>query len=242
MVTVPPWQSDLSPSALPRAYRDVLEELYEKRGCQVVRQLLQDHQDHLDLRAVREEQALAAERRSSRLAGRLEKGHHRLLTTVVGMVTMTRCAIRAPVRGNRYPADEQLAIPAGRHSHGLAKLAVTEAVRGSFDAAITARCGMVIGKRQIEDQVVAAAVDVDDFYAVRTPLPRTAEGLLVISVDGKGVVMRPEALRPATHKAAAAHRGRFRTGWPRGRSRTASGWPLWRWSTTPSPRHAAATM
>ncbi|WP_268920518.1 hypothetical protein [Actinomadura soli] len=39
-------------------------------------------------------------------AGRLEKGHHRLLATVVGTVTVTRCAIRAPGMRNRYLADE----------------------------------------------------------------------------------------------------------------------------------------
>jgi hypothetical protein len=48
---------------------------------------------------------------------------------VLGTVTVRRCAIRTPGRHNRYPADEQLALPKGRHSHGLAKLAVVEAVR-----------------------------------------------------------------------------------------------------------------
>jgi hypothetical protein len=136
-------------------------------------------------------------------AGRLEKDHHRLLATVVGTVTVTRCAIGTPGRRNRYPADDQLALPTGRHSHGLRKLAALEAVRGSFDAAhtaIIARCGPVIGKRRIEDQVVAAAVDIDAFYAAGVPQPRTADDLLVLSVDGKGIVMRPEALRPATRK------------------------------------------
>lgn len=184
-----------------------LEELCERRGRAVLRQLLQDH---LDLRTLREEARLSADHP----AGRLERGHHRLLATVVGTVTVRRCAIRTPGARNRYLADEQLALPAGRHSHGLAKLAVVEAVRGSFDAAhaaITDRCGPVIGKRQIADLVVTAAADVEAFYAARTPTPRTAEELLVLGLDGKGVVMRPEGLRPATRKAAAAHRRRFRT-------------------------------
>jgi hypothetical protein len=113
-----------------------------------------------------------------------------------------------------YPADAALSLPVGRHSHGLARLAVTEAVRGSFDAAktaIEARCGPVIGKRQLEDLVRSAAADIDTFYRRRIPLPRTAEEVLVVSVDGKGVVMRPEALRPATRKAAARHKSTFRT-------------------------------
>ncbi|GAA1699671.1 hypothetical protein GCM10009733_111950 [Nonomuraea maheshkhaliensis] len=184
-----------------------LEIWCEQRGRRLVRQLLQDH---LDLRADREEARLAA----VHPPGRLEKGHHRLLATVVGTVVVRRCALRAPGRRNRYPADDLLALPAGRHSHGLARLAVAEAVRGSFDAAhaaITDRCGNVIGKRQIEELVIAAAADVEAFYAVRVPVPRAATELLVLSTDGKGIVMRPEALRPATRAAAARHRGRFHT-------------------------------
>ena len=41
-------------------------------------------------------------------------------------------------------------------------------------------------------------------------MPCTASTLLVISADAKGIVMRPQALRPATAKAAARH-GRMRT-------------------------------
>jgi hypothetical protein len=77
-------------------------------------------------------------------------------------------------------------------------------VRGSSDAAtaaITARCGEMIGKRQAEQLVVAGAAGIDAFYAGQIPLPRAADELLVISVDGKGIVMRPGALR----QAAARH-------------------------------------
>jgi hypothetical protein len=86
-------------------------------------------------------------------------------------------------------------------------------VRGSFEtvhAAITSRCGPVIGKRQIEQAVVNAAGDIAAFYAARIPVPATAGRLLVISADAKGIVMRPGALRPAAAKAAA-RRGRMRT-------------------------------
>jgi hypothetical protein len=81
---------------------------------------------------------------------------------------------------------------------------VIEAVRGSYDqatAALEGRCGKVLGKRQAEGLVVDASVDVEDFYRCTIPLPSTAATTLVMQVDGKGVVMRPEALRPATLKA-----------------------------------------
>jgi hypothetical protein len=195
---------------------DQLEELIGARGREVQRQLLQDH---LDLRAIREQEALPAKGEARRVAGRgwVERGHERGLATVFGPVTVRRLAWRAPGRPNLYPADAALSLPAGRHSHGLRRLAVCEAVRGSYDtatAAISARCGRVAGKRQLEQLVQAAAADIDCFYARRVPVPCTSEVLLVLSADSKGIVMRPEGLRPATRKAAACKnqgRGVFRT-------------------------------
>jgi hypothetical protein len=43
----------------------------------------------------------------------------------------------------------------------------------------------VAGKRQLEELVRAAAVDIDGFYAQRVPVPRTSEVLLVLSADSK---------------------------------------------------------
>jgi hypothetical protein len=63
----------------------------------------------------------------------------------------------------------------------------------------------------MEDLVRAAAVDVAAFYTARTPHPAPAGTLLVISVDQKGIVMRPGHLREATAKAAARARHTFRT-------------------------------
>jgi len=192
-----------------------LEELLDERGRGVMRQLLQDH---FDLRKIREEQQ--ARKHPGPVDGadgitraRLEAGHGRLLATLFGTVTVTRCAWRKPGVPDYLPADAVLSLPAGRHSHTLAKLAALEAARGSFEAAhdaIARRCGPVIGKRQIEDSVVRSAADITAFYASRIPEPCTPSALLVLSADCKGVVMRPGALRAATAKAAAKL-GKMRT-------------------------------
>ena len=155
-----------------------LEELVDERGRELQRQLLQDH---LNLRAAREEQQ-ARERRAP-VTGtdgitrtRLETGHGRLLATLFGTVRVPRCAWRSPGTGNFCPADAALSVPAGRHSHSLARLAVIEAARGSFEAAhaaIACRCGPVMGKRQAEDAVVQATADIPAFYAARVPEPCT---------------------------------------------------------------------
>jgi hypothetical protein len=223
-----------------------VEDLLAERGREVQRQLLQDH---LDLRAAREERADRQHHPSATGAdgvarSRLETGHGRLLATLFGTVQVTRCAWRRPGAPNLCPADAALSLPAPRCSHALARLAAAEAARGSFEAAhaaITRRCGPVIGKRQVEQAAVSAAADIAAFYAARVPVPCTASTLLVISADAKGIAMRPGALRPATAKAAA-RQGRMRTRLAAGENRTASGWPPWPASTTPSrPRDAPTT-
>jgi hypothetical protein len=144
--------------------------------------------------------------------------------------------------GNVHPADVALSLPAGRHSTALRRLAVTEAVRGSFDqahAAVTRRCGNVLGKRRLEELMVAAAVDVDSFYRTQIPVPCSREMPLVVQIDGKGVVMRPEALREATRQAAAKatagdHRGRLAPGEKPNRKRMATVACVF--DTRPAPR------
>jgi hypothetical protein len=192
-----------------------LEDLLDERGREMQRQMLQEY---LDLRAEREEQRARDQR--APVTGtdgitrtRLEPGHGRKLATLFGTVAVTRCAWRKPGAPNYCPADAALSLPAGRHSHSLARLAAIEAARGSFDDAhdaITRRCGPVIGKRQLEEAVVHAAADIPAFYAARTPEPCTRGTLLIMSADCKGIAMRPGALRAATAKAAAKL-GKMRT-------------------------------
>ncbi|WP_425824733.1 hypothetical protein [Streptomyces fractus] len=222
--------ADLSgPDTLTAPHHEV-EELAAEQGRELARLLLQAH---LDLRANREEtrlKAMAVPARATLFDGRtrLEAGHHRELATVVGTVTVSRCALRAPGRPNCYPADALLGLPRERHSLGIRRLAVLEAVRGSYDTAleaITRACGRIAGKRQIEHLVRAAAVDTAAFYAVRTPIPQTASTLLVISVDGKGITMRPGHLREATRKAAERAKRTFRTRLATGEKAGRSGGP-----------------
>ncbi|MFD4527292.1 hypothetical protein ACFWP7_25820 [Streptomyces sp. NPDC058470] len=138
-----------------------------------------------------------------------ETGHHRELARVFGTVTVERCAWRQKGLPSVHPSDRSLSLPACRHSHRLRRLAVAEAVRGSYDqakAAIDQRYGKVLGKRQVEHLIIAAR-DIDAFYRQQIPLPTTADTLLVLQFDGKGILMRPEALLPATLKAHRAARG-----------------------------------
>ena len=126
-----------------------------------------------------------------------------------------RLAYRAPGVGNLHPADAALNLPVERHSHGLRKLAAVEAARGSFQDAVEAierYTGQQLGHRQVQELAQLAAVDFEDFYAARRPKRSKPEQLLVLSADGKGIVMRPDALRTqtATRRARAGPKPKTR--------------------------------
>lgn len=180
-----------------------LEERLAVDHRELFRQLLQDH---LDLRAQREARVEGVRDADGVSRPSTETGHARALATVFGQVNVTRIAYRKPGRGNLHPADATLNLPAERHSHGLRRLAAVESSRGSFDDASEAMAratGQQVGKRQVEELTARAAVDFDGFYATRQPPPAADPGdVLVLSCDGKGVVMRADALRPATAAAA----------------------------------------
>ena len=143
----------------------------------------------------------------------VEPGHRRCLQTVFGEVTVSRLAYRAKGAANLHVADAELNLPAERHSHGLRRVAAIEATRGSYQeasAAITRQTGVSVGKRQVEALAASCSVDFEAFYqAGQRPAGGVGEAV-VITVDGKGIVMRPEALRSQTAQAAARSKNKLK--------------------------------
>ena len=163
-----------------------LEERLDRDGRELLRRLLDDH---LALRAVREQRLGSVVGEDEVTRGRVEHDHRRVLGTVFGKVTVSRMAYRAPGRGNLHPADAALNLPVERHSHGLRKLAALEAARGSFQDAVDGierACGQRLAKCQVEELAQIAAVDFEDFYEKRRPARSEPGDLLVISADGEG--------------------------------------------------------
>ncbi len=195
-----------------------LEDQVERRGREVQRLMLQDH---LDLRALREERLPVVDAEGIRHAN-VEPGHSRHLSTVMGTVNVRRIAYRRVGASNLHLADATLNLPTELHSHGLRRLAAIESTRGSFDdaaEAIERSTGVTVAKRQVESLTAAAATDVEDFYAERAPEPGASTDVMVISVDGKGIVMRPDALRNATAKAASGANRKLETRLSKGEKR-----------------------
>ncbi|MEC4019294.1 hypothetical protein [Streptomyces sp. H27-D2] len=115
------------------AHHDVLEDYLLEQGRELQRLLMQAH---LDVRAARERRREEVTDTAGVVHHRVEAGHTRTLATVFGKVTVERMAYRAVGESNLSPADAVLNLPAHLHYHGLRRLAATEAVRDSFDAAL----------------------------------------------------------------------------------------------------------
>ena len=183
---------------------DVLEEEVTAVGREIMAALLQGH---LDLRAAREQRVPGGVQGNDGVRrGRAEPGRSRELVSVVGPVRVDRIAYRAPGVSNVHPADAALNLPVECYSHGVRRLAVLESVRGSYEQASTAierTTGVKVATRQVRQLVESAARDVDSFYAARVRSPVADTHVLVLTFDGKGVVMRPDALRDTTANAAA---------------------------------------
>ena len=177
-----------------------VEELLDAKGREWARLM---YQEHLVLRAALERRtgvvgADGVERTSTRESGRQ-------LETVFGRVQVDRLAYQAPGSTDVHPMDAALNLPREIFSHGIRRMVAKEAARASFDEVVEIvrdYTGSTIGKRQVEELAVRAAQDFDAFYEHRAATRDPREDLLVISTDGKGVVMRHEDLREQTRKAA----------------------------------------
>jgi hypothetical protein len=223
---------------------DQLESRLEELGRGLIRQLFQDH---LDLRAGRETRVAGVVDAAEVPHNAVEADHHRPLETIFGEVNITRLAYRAKGAANLHLADAELNLPKERHSHGLRERCAIEAARGSYEEAISAvqrATGVELGKRQVEALAARASVDFCAFYE-RQERPVAEDGeVVMISVDGKGVVMRPEGLRDQTAKAAAKSKnklkGRLSKGEKLNRKRMAEVGAVY--TVTPVPRTPADVM
>jgi len=187
-----------------------VEKEIEREGFELMRLL---YQDHLLLRAMSETDV--RERGSVVGSDGIERRHRRVgtkrgLMTPFGRVSVERSGYSAPGCSSLYPLDAELNLPNDSFSHGVRERVAREAAKNSFEETVEAiqrTSGARLGKRQAEKLALDAARDFDEFYATRgqySPTEQEESGsLLVLSVDGKGISMRPEGLREATRRKAA---------------------------------------
>lgn len=178
-----------------------LEVYVRREGREYERRLLQAH---LDLRAARERPVEA--RGSDGVVRSFRRQSGRPLGSIFGSVVALRLAYQAPGVTGLHPMDAALNLPDELYSHGVRRLVAENAARSSYDEVIESvadTVGMTVHKRQVEELAIRAAQDFEAFYATRTVQAEDTDDLLVLTFDAKGIIMRPDDLRPATRKAAA---------------------------------------
>ena len=199
-----------SPSA-PREH-SALETGLKVRGDELMRLAYQAHLDRLSMLES------AEARRAGKKEGVSVRSRTRQLESTFGRVQLRRLGWKSAGAAARFPLDEQLNLPADVYSHPLRRRTAEEARRGSWEQAVETVDGTTaahVPKRQAEEITARAAQDFDAFYAERdVPANHTssADALLVLSTDCKGITMLPGSLRDATRKeaeeaAASAVRG-----------------------------------
>ena len=171
----------------------------------------------LGLRTAREQRRTDVADAAGDVRVSTEDGQEHTRVMVYGPVRASRIAYQRHRRPNLYPQDAELNWGTEHsYSAGVVKrVAKASGVVPFAQAAaqVSEASAITIGKRQAEQLAIGAAADFEAFYAARRPEPCAAGTGLLITADGSAFSVRPEALRPATAKAA------------RQRAAAASGWP-----------------
>ena len=187
-----------------RATHGELEAMVHAEGSELLRRLMQGHLDQRSREEPMRERVVGIDgvARTHR-----REGCTRCLETRFGEVIVTRRGYGGRGLDSLFPLDAALNLPPDKYSHGLREVLVEEVIGGSFDEAVDSLVrtgGGRIAKRQAEEVSVHLSQDFDAFYAQPFAAPKTTEEkdqLLVISADGKGIVMHPNSLREATRRA-----------------------------------------
>jgi hypothetical protein len=180
-----------------------LERELEKRSRELMRKLLQEHIDRRGPGRC-EDPVCGADG----IARTRVKSQDRDLESVFGTIRVNRSGYGQEGVESLHPLDAELNLPNERYSLELRRRVAEESAKNSFDETletITKTTGSNINKRQVEQLAERAALDFDDFYKMRQcdPEKDSASGqILVLSVDGKGIVLHEQDLREQTRKAA----------------------------------------
>src|SRR5690606_37928760 len=172
-----------------------------EEGRELQRRLLQAH---LDVRAAAEQRVTVADGDGVKRT-KARSDMPRTLRSVVGAVVVTRILYQGAGMECLAPQDASLNLPPESYSLGVRRCASEEAACGSFDHVVDRlqrTTGAAVAKRQVEELVCRAAEDFEAFYLEREPEPEDTTLYLVLTFDGAGVPMRPEALREVTRRAS----------------------------------------
>ena len=197
-----------------------VEERVAGDGLEILRQLVQVHFDVRARDEVRQESVTGSD---GVVRNHRREGCERSLETLFGDITVSRVGYSQRDTTSLFPLDAELNLPEDKYSHGLMRRSTRESIRGSFDDAVNSikeTTGGAVPKRQLQDLAVEVAQDFEAFYSSQSAgAVKETKDPLIISLDGKGIVMRQEALRAATKKAAEDEEHKLKTRLSKGEKR-----------------------
>lgn len=180
---------------------DEVEGYLEQESRELLRRMFEEY---LVIRTAKEPVHVVGEDGNERSWRR--KKMRRSIGSIFGPVVLRRTGFHHAGLSYLFPADADLNLPAKKHTHTVAQRAVLHAIDGSFEGTVDwlrRTTGSTAGKRQVEELVVDSAVDFRAFYETRVcEESDDLNELIVLSFDGKGVVVRHEDLREKTRAKA----------------------------------------
>ena len=140
-----------------------------------------------------------------------ELRHKRVIETVLhtihGNVALRRLGYSLRSHQNIFPLDAAINLPSSSFSFELqrfiARRISTSPLEEVLDL-VREINGAKIGRRQAMEIVQSSAVDFDDFYGKLQDPNSINAPIMVLTTDGKGIIMRPDGLREGTRKRAEA--------------------------------------
>ena len=162
-------------------------------------------QGYLNKQAEDEEKAISVTSSDGISRNHVRPNTSRVLTTEFGKVTVKRLSYSQRNASSEFPLDAELNLNDDQYSDGVRKRVVTDAIDRSYDGVVKRHrenCPGIVGKHQTIKLVEDTSQDFVEFYKQRTTEDEQTDDLLVLSFDGKGLVMRPDGLREVTRKNA----------------------------------------
>lgn len=197
-----------------------VESYLSNEGNKLLQRLMQAYVNLRSLREERRDSVTGSDGQRRRYC----RPRKRTVTTLFGDIEVPRYGYSDVETSSVFPLDGALNLPEDRYSHGLRRRVAKAVATGSFDEAVKAieqTTGGNVPKRQAEQVAQQVSADFVAFYQNQLPQEEKPheDTLLVMTTDGKGVVMRKEDLRDATRRAAERNNHKLKTRLSKGEKR-----------------------
>lgn len=181
-----------------------IEKLIETDGRELMRLLLQAHVDSRGIGDLGP---------SVEGSDNIIRTHKRLgerqIKSIFGTIETERLGYGGRKIESLFPKDSHLNLPETSHSYELQRRVALEVIKGSYGnvtESIAETTGQIVFKQQAEHIAVSVSKDFDKFYQSNLTEEKLTEAkklpLMILTSDGKGIVMHKDDLRPATKKKA----------------------------------------